>query len=93
MSKKYVRLNVDVPTTKISLKRGMEWPLNEAPDLVKRFAGQNKKKIMHTLNGVDPICIIFTKDEIEMPADDTVKKLDLTDDPPIVFSDEDFADI
>ena len=93
MSRKFVKLNVDVPSSKISLKRDMEWPLNEAPDLVKHFAGLNKEKVMHSLNGINPICTIVTKGEIEMPDDDTVKELDLPDETPVSFSDEDLADI
>jgi len=61
MSVKYVKINVDVPTTKIKLTRGMEWPLDSAPEIVRNFAGQGPDKTMHVL-GNQAICTIFEKE-------------------------------
>jgi len=69
MKRKFVKLNIDVPSTKIDLKRGSEWPLDSAPDLVRHLAGENKGNIMHRL-GSEQICTVFEK-EIDKVSSET----------------------
>ena len=63
MTREYVKLNIDVPGTKnIVLKRGMEWPVDEAPDIVRQFAGLGPDKIIGVI-GDSQICDVFSKEE------------------------------
>lgn len=71
---KFIKLNVDVPSQKIELKRGAEWPWDSAPSLVRHFAGDNEGNVMHKLGSVQ-ICTVFSRDvdddKSDLPAEVT----------------------
>jgi len=79
---KYVKMNVDIPSTKIDLKRGMEWPLGEAPELVRTFAGLGPDKVEH-IQFDQKICTIYDKEIVgsndvgDVGEDDSNLDLDL----------------
>lgn len=87
---KYVKMNMDLPGTEF--KRGDEWPLAEAPGIIRHLAGQNKEGTMHKIMDKE-ICTVFEKGK-DSQQSTAANEPELTPDD-IKFSEEEdvFADI